>query len=223
MRLNSTKTIKSIYIKRLFLVLVILFVILAISTIYYLVSFVANGNFREVVSQKVYRSAQPSPEQLENWIKLYEIKTVINLRGDLGKATEDLQESVDKLGVAMISIPFSAYKLPQTDSLTELIQTIEKSKLPILIHCRHGIDRTGTVSAMAAMAIGNTNYDIAKWQAYVVPGPWKRKNLNNHDYEYSYVHISDIFIFYERYCKQNNIKTNGWQQFKKWAIQNALD
>jgi protein tyrosine phosphatase (PTP) superfamily phosphohydrolase (DUF442 family) len=195
---------------------------LAVLTIYYLFLFLANDNFREVVGQKVYRSAQPSPEQLKKWTQLYKIRTVINLRGNAGKATDDLQEAADKLGVAVISIQFSAYELPPADSLTKLINTIEKSKLPILIHCRDGIDRTGTASAIAAMAIGNIDYDIAKWQAYVAPGPWKRKKLNNPDYEYSYVHISDILKLYERYCRKNNIKTNGWQQFKKWAVQSAV-
>jgi hypothetical protein len=62
------------------------------------------------------------------------------------------------------------------------------------------------------------DYDKARWQAYVAPGPWKRKKYEFRDYPQDYSHISDVFRLYESYCKQNNLDTNNWQQFKQWVI-----
>jgi len=81
----------------------------------------------------------------------------------------------------------------------------------MLIHCRAGIDRTGAASTLAAMAIGKEDYDTAKWQAYVPPGPWKRDRNNN------YVHISDMFKLYERHRQGNTVGTDDWQEFKQWS------
>jgi protein tyrosine/serine phosphatase len=40
-----------------------------------------NGNFHEILPGELYRSAQPTPQQLADYINRYGIKTVINLRG----------------------------------------------------------------------------------------------------------------------------------------------
>ena len=208
--MNNMKTIKFSRLKQLRNLLLVFFGV-AIPLGYYLTFFVVKANFSEVVPQKVYRSAQPSPEQLKKWVRQYGIRTVINLRGDTGKIAEDERAVASQLGAKMISIRLSASSLPTSSSLAKLIQTIETAEQPILIHCHGGVDRTGTASTLAAMAIGKADYDTAKWHAYVPPGPWKRKRKSN------YVHISDIFKFYESYCQSNGLNTNHWRQFKQWA------
>lgn len=209
--MNIIKSIRSSRLKRLRIILLV-FLVIVIPLGYYLTFFVFKGNFREVVPQKVYRSAQPSPEQLKKWVRQYGIRTVINLRGDAGKIAEDERTVVSQLGVKMISIPLTASSLPTGSSLAKLIQTIETAEQPMLIHCRGGVDRTGMASTLAAIAIGKADYDTAKWQAYVPPGLWKRKRKSN------YVHISDMLKFYESYCQRNGLNTNDWRQFKQWAI-----
>ena len=199
------------------------FIILLVSagTGYCIFLFVMNANFREVVTGKIYRSAQPSPEHLRKWVEQYGIKTVINLRGDREKVIEREQATADELGVKLVSIYLSGRRLATTPELTELMNAIENAETPVLLHCEHGIDRAGTASALAAMAIGGMSYNKAKWQAYVAPGPWKRKDFSERrpDYAYNYAHISDIFKFYESYCKHNNLETNNWRQFKSWMIE----
>ena len=192
----------------------ILFTALAVVTAagYYLFFFVVRSNFRAVVAGKVYRSSQPRCVQLKRWVSRYGIKTVINLRGNAGKVTEDQQKLVDELGIKMISVSLSSKEPASGDLLEELIEAIETAEQPYLIHCHSGTERTGTASAMAAMAIGATDYDKAKWQANVPPGPWKRRR------KYNYSHISDIFKAYESYCRRNELDTDGWEQFKAWAV-----
>jgi len=196
-----------------------LFVFLLLTAVggYCVVFFKVMGNFREVVPQKVYRSGQPSPTHLREWVKQYKIKTILNLRGREQKAIE-LEEAVAReLGLKMISMYISSYRLPARYILLQLIKTIETVELPVLIHCYSGIDRAGTASTLAAMAKGNIDYDKANWQAYAAPGPWKRKKFNNRNYFQHYSHISDIFKLYENYCKRNKPDTNNWQQLKKWV------
>ncbi len=189
----------------------VVFLIIAVSLGCYLYFFVIRANFREVVPGKVYRSGQPSPAQLRRWINRYGIKTVINLRGNVGKITEQERAAANELGVKMITIRFKASSLPTKDSMHSLIQAIETAEQPILLHCNSGIERSGMASTLAAMAIGKESYDTAKWQAYVPPGPWKR------DSHGKYVHISDTLKLYERYCQSNGIDTNDWHEFKKWS------
>jgi len=178
----------------------------------------AHGNFREVVPQKVYRSGQPSARQLRQWSKRHGLKTVINLRGQEAKPAKDEQAVAEELGLRMISICLSSHRLSAKYLLIELMETLETVEVPVLIHCHSGIDRAGTASALAAMAIGKVHYDKAKWQAYVAPGPWKRRRYVNRNYFQDYYHISDVFRLYESYCKHNGLETNNWQQLKQWVM-----
>jgi protein tyrosine phosphatase (PTP) superfamily phosphohydrolase (DUF442 family) len=216
--MTHSRSIRFSDLKQLFITLAVYFALVAVLAGYYLVFFGTRGNLHEVVSRKVYRSAQPSPEGLKLWIQQYNIRTVINLRGDAGKVVEDELKPAGRLGITTISIPFSSYRLPSTDSLAKLIQAIEMAELPLLIHCHAGVDRAGTASALAAMAIGKVDYDTAKWQAYVPPGPWKRKRLRYSNSADQYIHISDMFKLYEDYCRRNSLKTSRWRQFRQWAI-----
>jgi len=176
---------------------------------YYYVQFVVRSNFREVIPQEVYRSGQPEPAQLRQWIQEYGIRTVINLRGQTAELTSWEKSLADELGVELITFRISAYSLPARSELVGIIDSLEHCQLPVLIHCRHGVDRTGTVSALAAMICGQVSYDKAKWQAYVLPGSLKRRGNANH--------ISDLFDLYERYCESHGLDTNDWSRFKYWS------
>ena len=186
----------------------------AIAAGYWLTVFVIFANFREIQAGKIYRSAQPSEKQLENWLGKYEIKTILNLRGDGLQIIKQEKQIAEKANVKMFSFGLGSGKIPDRKTLTELIQVLQTAELPILIHCRAGVDRSGTISTMAAMAIANQDYKTAKWQSYVPIGPWKRKP--RHDFH----HISDTLKAYELYCDKNNLDTAGWTQFENW-ITNA--
>jgi protein tyrosine phosphatase (PTP) superfamily phosphohydrolase (DUF442 family) len=214
---DRLKVVSLSKLKRLPWWLLIIFLV-ATACGYYIVFFKVMGTFREVVPQKIYRSGQPSPALLKEWVKRYKIKTVLNLRGYEQKAIAIEEAVARELGLKMISMNISSHRLPARHILLYLIKHIETIELPMLIHCYSGVDRAGTASALAAMARGNVDYDEAKWQAYVPPGPWKRRKYNNRRYFQYYAHISDVFKLYEGYCKRNNLDTNDWQRLKQWVV-----
>jgi len=146
---------------------------------------------------------------------------VINLRGSSEKEIEREQSVADELGVKFVSIYLSGKRLATVSELSELISALENAETPVLLHCRSGIDRAGMASALAAMVIGNVDYSMAKWQAYVAPGPWKRKDFSKRrpNYIHNYAHISDFFKLYENYCRRKRFDTNNWQQLRSWAIE----
>jgi protein tyrosine phosphatase (PTP) superfamily phosphohydrolase (DUF442 family) len=188
---------------------------------YYYFHFIVNSNFREVVAGKVYRSAQPSGTNLREWVNKYGIKTVVDLRADKVKNIEKEKLAAEKLGMKFIGINLSGNRLVSCPELLKLVEALETVQTPVLLHCKSGIDRAGFASALAAVAIGHMDFDAAKWQAYVPPGPWKRKDFSKvrADYVYDYAHISDSLKLYEDNCSQENLDKNDWQQFMLWALE----
>lgn len=193
-------------------------IIISSAAIYYFFRYIANANLREVVPGKVYRSAQPSEVLLRKWSKKYGIKTIINLRAQKLEDTGQEEIVAQKLGIRLIPLNLSANRPVSSSKLVNLIDVLETAQTPLLLHCKSGIDRAGFASSIAAMAIGGEDFDIAKRQAYVPPGPWKRRDSSKHDI-YDFAHISDTMEFYENYCTKNNLDKNDWQQFKKWAME----
>ena len=98
------------------------------------------------VTDKLYRSAQPSAEGMRNAEKLG-IKTVLNLRGLHSDA--DLAEGTS-LKLARIKINTWAM---DEDDILEGLRIILQADGPVLVHCQHGADRTGTLMAAYRMVV----------------------------------------------------------------------
>lgn len=168
------------------------------------------GNFHAVVEGQVYRSAQPSPSQLEAWTRKYGLKTVACLRGKTDKDQNEDQTAKD-LGLVFFDkeVRCSAEDLPSALWARKMVDILEKAPRPILIHCAAGADRTGVASVMAAMAVGGQSYKDARSQLSIRYG-----HVNdNQNY------IGGFLLAYEEYCRQNHLDTGGWAQFKDWATQ----
>jgi protein tyrosine phosphatase (PTP) superfamily phosphohydrolase (DUF442 family) len=191
-------------------------VLLALSTAalaaggYYLYRRFLTGNFAVVVPGQVYRSAQPSPEQLEHWARQYGLKAVINLRG---RSSQDFhaaeQRAAETAGIRLIDVRLSAVRLPTVPNLRRLIRALEDRDLrPMLLHCRDGADRTGVASVMAAMAVGGEDYASSRQQLSL-----RFLHVDN-DPE----HIGGLLTLYEAWCRRKGIGTGGWKEFRKWAL-----
>lgn len=109
-----------------------------------------SGNFHTVIAGELYRSAQPTPGQIERYVQQYGIRTIVNLRGENESQSwyADEVATARKLDIRHIDFGMSAYKQltgPEADRLVALLKDAPK---PILIHCLSGADRTGLVSVI---------------------------------------------------------------------------
>lgn len=98
-----------------------------------------------MVSQDLYRGAQPSQEAL-NDLQNIGIETIINLR---------LIHNDDVVGMNMnyIEIPMIAIDINDKDVI-KFLQIVSKTENgPFFVHCQHGSDRTGVMCAMYRIVI----------------------------------------------------------------------
>lgn len=94
------------------------------------------------VADGLYRSAQPTAEGMTNLVSLG-IKTVVNLR--------DNHSDTDEIG----GLPIEARRIEvftanmKDEYVEEFLSIVDDTNaLPVLVHCQHGADRTGTMCAM---------------------------------------------------------------------------
>src|SRR5262245_9643718 len=136
-------------------------VLLAAAVEGYRVAF--GGNVHEVIPGSVYRSAQPTPERLERLVKKYHIRTVVNLRGccDPDKWYVAESRASARLDLSQEDLPFSAVRLPSVPVVRDLVEVLDRSERPILLHCYQGVDRTGMAAVMALLLYTDTGLDEA--------------------------------------------------------------
>lgn len=167
-------------------------------------------NFHVVVPGEVYRSAQPSPADLRCWTDRYGLRTVINLRGESsGDFHAEQRAAAGELALRMVDVRFSAMNHPPRPQLLRLIDALENSPRPILLHCKRGADRTGIAAVLAAMAVGGQDYATARKQL-----SWQYGHLDSDTDK-----IAGLLHRYERYCREAGLDTGGWEQFRRWATQ----
>ena len=97
------------------------------------------------VDAALYRSGQPTSQQLHELTKRYGIRTVLKLN----HGPEEVPA-----GVTVIHRPLSVMTEPSREELQEILDTIERSPKPLLVHCTHGEDRTGLIVALYRLRRG---------------------------------------------------------------------
>lgn len=131
---------------------------------------IAGSNRHEIIPGKVYRSAQPSGADVRDLVKGKGIRTVVNLRGlcddfDWYRAEAT---ATGELGVSQEDICLSANTLPPPSELRRLLEVLDRTEYPILIHCRRGADRTGLVAVMSMLLFTDATLGEARRQ--LLPG-----------------------------------------------------
>jgi hypothetical protein len=123
-------------------------------------------NFHVVVPGRVYRCSQRPGADLEAIVRTHGIRTVVNLRGCCAPWPWYLDETraTHRLDVAQEDICFSAARLPSVHELRRLIEVLDHTEYPILLHCRRGADRTGLASAIVLLLLTDTGLDQARRQ-----------------------------------------------------------
>ena len=99
------------------------------------------------VSSDLYRCAQPSAEGFKNLGSLG-IKTVVNLRS--------FHSDAGIMGDAAVKHEHIAMKAwhPEEEDVVRFLRIVNDPKrVPVLVHCQHGADRTGTMCAIYRIAV----------------------------------------------------------------------
>lgn len=106
------------------------------------------NNTHTVVPDKVYRSYQPSPADLERW-KERGIRTVVNLRGPKPSAALFLEdEACERLGLALRNFRVYSREAPSAETLRGARALFEEIEYPALLHCKSGADRAGLMATL---------------------------------------------------------------------------
>lgn len=107
-------------------------------------------NFHPITYGKAYRSAQLDSDELVYYIMKYNIKSIVNLRGEDLNAhwyREEKQVSAN-YNVKHYDISLSASSKPDEEEIRKLIEIFNNAPRPVLIHCLAGSDRSGLAAAM---------------------------------------------------------------------------
>lgn len=111
-------------------------------------------NFRAVEEQRLYRCGQPRPEQLAELIERYGLRTVIALRGrrdvdDPDGWERDERAVCEQRGVHFVTLPCNHKHPPTADQIETFLRIMrDAARLPALVHCRIGQQRTGMFCAL---------------------------------------------------------------------------
>lgn len=166
-------------------------------------------NFHKI-SHEAYRSAQPTPGQIEKYVKKHGIKTILNLKGSKPKGAYYAfeKEKCDELGVKIINIGIKSRGIPRPEQIEEAKEVFETVEYPIWMHCKAGSDRTGIYANLyqyfrEKIAIKDTN-QLAFWPY----GHLKQTKAGQVDFYF------DKFVEYE--------KENPEAEFYDWT-QNIVD
>ena len=112
------------------------------------------------VTDNLYRSAQPTAEGMGN-LKKMGVETIVNLR-----SFHTDRDEIGNTGLAYEHIYMKAWH-PEEEEIVRFLQIVTRpEKGPVLVHCQHGADRTGTMCAVYRIAIqGWTREEAVKEMA----------------------------------------------------------
>ncbi|MBI9077620.1 MAG: tyrosine-protein phosphatase [Desulfatibacillum sp.] len=107
------------------------------------------------VSDTLYRGAQPAAEGFKE-LEAMGIKTVVNLRVTYGDETGASNTSLNLVGIPMF--PWQ----PEAEDVIRFIRlTKDPATAPVYLHCHHGSDRTGVMTASYRVVVCGWTLDQA--------------------------------------------------------------
>lgn len=107
------------------------------------------------VSKNLYRSAQPSALGMKN-LQQAGIKTVVDLR-----SFHSDRDEIGDLKLGYEHITMKAWHPEEEDVVRFLKIVTDPKRAPVLVHCQHGADRTGTMCAIERIFIDGWTKDEA--------------------------------------------------------------
>jgi protein tyrosine/serine phosphatase len=99
------------------------------------------------INTNLYRSAQPTAQGMRNLSKKG-VKTVVNLR-----SFHSDRDEIGSSGLGYEHIYMKAWH-PERKEIVRFLQiATDPKRTPVLVHCQHGADRTGTMCAVYRIAV----------------------------------------------------------------------
>jgi protein tyrosine phosphatase (PTP) superfamily phosphohydrolase (DUF442 family) len=99
------------------------------------------------VSTNLYRSAQPTAQGMRN-LKQKGVATVVNLR-----SFHSDRDEIGETDLAYEHIYMKAWH-PEWKEIVRFLRIVSDPKrTPVLVHCQHGADRTGTMCALYRVVV----------------------------------------------------------------------
>ncbi|HEY2785933.1 MAG TPA: tyrosine-protein phosphatase [Fimbriiglobus sp.] len=170
---------------------------------------VLGPNRHEVIPGRVYRCSQPGHDLLIRTVDRFGIRTVINLRGfspEYDWYKSEARATADR-NVNQEDVTFSANRLPPPAELRRLIDILDRTAYPILIHCKQGADRTGLVSAMTLLLFTDATPTRARQELWPIRGHFRFGRTAAMD---------DFFDRYETWLTGRN-ESHTRDRFREWA------
>ena len=112
------------------------------------------ANFYKV-SDILYRAEQPTSKGFQS-LQDMGIKTIVNFR-----AHHSDEKKMKGLTMKYIQIPINTWSLSDKDVEQFLKVMADPDNYPVLVHCQHGADRTGTMVAVYRMVFENWSKEDA--------------------------------------------------------------
>jgi hypothetical protein len=169
------------------------------------------SNFHTVLPGRVYRCAQMTPQRLEEVVSAHGIRTVVNLRGCGNPLPWYMDECrvTHRLNVAQEDVCFSAGRLPSVHELRRLIEVLDATEYPIVLHCRRGADRTGLAATVVLLLQSDSDLEQARRQMSVRYGHVALGRPANLD------RFFDLYAAWLGLRKLSHSPNN----FRRWALQ----
>lgn len=103
---------------------------------------------RHRLSPDTWRAAQPLPHQVRA-IARRGIRTIVNLRGEVGTSTYVLeQQACEAAGLKLVDFRIRSRAAPEKAELRAARDLFANVEYPMLMHCKSGSDRVGLMSAL---------------------------------------------------------------------------
>lgn len=148
-----------------------------------------NHNFETITEGKVYKSGVIPPDEIEDYVKEYKIKSIIDLRfpgtGDEVNNPEiPIELTAEKEAIAKIKdvnyFNNGSDQVPEQHNLDTFFKIMDDPKnYPVLIHCYHGVGRAEMYSAIYRIEYENMEKDeartntrfLTKWSSFDLGKP----------------------------------------------------
>jgi len=149
-------------------VVLITIVLLLLAIGGYVAYWAATGRYAVVDPGRLYRSAEYAPWRLVEEGKRVGIRTVVDFRKDSPKVDAEA-EALGEAGIRYAHL--ATDQVPPAEVVDAFLEIMsEEANLPVLIHCEHGVGRTGLHAAIYRMEFQGWSKRCARVEAMLLAG-----------------------------------------------------